>query len=185
MTEPGGPAAGGRPSKALGPLARTFLFTLIVPGTVTVLVPYGIVRSEDAATLPLGVLRIVGAQLMVLGAWVYLRCAWDFAVVGRGTPAPLDPPRELVARGLYRYVRNPMYLGVLSVVVGEALFFESVRLLQYAAVLAAGFHLFVVLYEEPALRRQFGESYGRYLETVPRWTPRRPRENSSRGDGPS
>ncbi|MBC8647025.1 MAG: isoprenylcysteine carboxylmethyltransferase family protein [Thermoanaerobaculia bacterium] len=158
---------------------------MLVPGTVTVLVPYGIVRSEDAATLPLGVLRIVGAQLMVLGAWVYLRCAWDFAVVGRGTPAPLDPPRELVARGLYRYVRNPMYLGVLSVVVGEALFFESVRLLQYAAVLAAGFHLFVVLYEEPALRRQFGESYGRYLETVPRWTPRRPRENSSRGDGPS
>lgn len=173
------------PSRAWGPLARTFLFTVVVPGTVTVLVPYGILRSDPPATLPLGVLRIVGAQLMVLGAWVYLRCAWDFAVVGRGTPAPVDPPRELIARALYRYVRNPMYLGVLAVVVGEALFFESLRLLQYAAALAAGFHLFVVLYEEPALRRQFGESYRRYLETVPRWIPRRPRESSWRANGAS
>ena len=173
------------PSRGWGPLARTFLFTVLVPGTVTVLVPYGILRSEDPATLTLGVLRIVGAQWMVLGAWVYFRCAWDFAVVGRGTPAPLDPPRELIARGLYRYVRNPMYLGVVSVVVGEALFFESLRLLQYAAALVAGFHLFVVLYEEPALRRQFGESYARYLGTVPRWIPRRPRENSWRANGAS
>ena len=160
--------------RAWWPLVRTLLFTVAVPGTVTVFIPYGILRSEGAATLPLGVLRIVGAQLMVLGAWVYFRCAWDFAVAGRGTPFPLDPPRELVARHLYRYVRNPMYIGVLSVVFGEALFFESLRLLGYAASVAAGFHLFVVLYEEPALRRQFGESYRRYIETVPRWIPRRP-----------
>jgi protein-S-isoprenylcysteine O-methyltransferase Ste14 len=112
---------------------------------------------------------------LLLGAWVYVRCAWDFAVVGRGTPMPLDPPRELIARGLYRYVRNPMYLGVISVLIGEALLFESVRLLGYAASVAAGFHLFVVLYEEPALRRQFGDSYRRYRESVPRWIPRRSR----------
>jgi protein-S-isoprenylcysteine O-methyltransferase Ste14 len=173
---------GGAPAGHRGagwPLARTFLFTVAVPGTVTVLIPYAILRSEPAATLPLGVIRIVGAQLIVLGAWVYFRCAWDFAVAGRGTPFPLDPPRELVARHLYRYVRNPMYLGVLSVVFGEALFFESLRLLQYAAVVAVLFHLAVVLYEEPALRRQFGESYLRYAETVPRWLPRRPRDGAT------
>lgn len=170
----------GPSRSAWSPLARTLLFTVAVPGTFTAFIPYGILRSEGAATLPLGALRIVGAQLIVLGAWVYFRCAWDFAVAGRGTPFPLDPPLELVARHLYRYVRNPMYLGVLSVVVGAALFFESLRLLQYAAALAAGFHLFVVLYEEPALRRRFGDSYTRYAETVPRWIPRRSRSRETR-----
>jgi protein-S-isoprenylcysteine O-methyltransferase Ste14 len=147
---------------------------------MTVFIPYGILRSEAGATLPLGPFRVAGAPLILLGAGVYLRCAWDFAVAGRGTPFPLDPPRELVARHLYRYVRNPMYLGVLSVLIGEALLFESVRLLGYAASVAAGFHLFVVLYEEPALRSQFGESYLRYAETVPRWIPRRSRSLGTR-----
>jgi protein-S-isoprenylcysteine O-methyltransferase Ste14 len=153
-------------------LLKTLIFTIVVPGTVTVLVPRWILASEEPNTLPLGAVRILGAHLLLVGAVVYLRCAWDFAVAGRGTPAPLDPPRELVARGLYRYVRNPMYVGILAILVGEALFFGSRRLLVYAAVAALFFNLFVLFYEEPALRRQFGKSYERYRKEVPRWIPR-------------
>lgn len=154
-------------------VVKTVLFTVIVPGTVTVLAPYWLLRYGDAGSLPLGPLRILGVPPTLFGAFAYFRCARDFAVTGLGTPAPIDPPRDLVARGLYRYVRNPMYVGVLAMLLGEALFFASRRLLLYAAAISAAFHLFVVLYEEPALRRKFGESYRRYLETVPRWVPRR------------
>lgn len=165
-----------RLSNARGPLLRTLLFTVIVPGTATILVPRWILAAsaDEDRPLPLG-LRLIGLPLILLGAAVYIRCAWDFAVAGRGTPLPLDPPRELVARGLYRHVRNPMYLGVVSILIGEAIFFSAAALVVYAAAMAAGFHLFIVLYEEPALRRQFGDSYRRYLETVPRWFPRRVR----------
>lgn len=99
---------------------------------------------------------------MLLGASIYFWCAWDFTFAGRGTPAPIDPPKKLVVRGLYRYVRNPMYVGVFSILLGEALFFESQRLLVYAAVVFFFFYLFVILYEEPILRQKFGESYQKY-----------------------
>jgi protein-S-isoprenylcysteine O-methyltransferase Ste14 len=156
-------------------LVKTLFFTVFVPGTVTVLAPRWILAAEEAHTLALGAVRILGAQLVLLGAVVYL-CAWDFAVAGRGTPLPLDPPRQLVARGLYRYARNPMYIGIVTILVGEALFFESRGLLIYAAAAGLFFHLWVLLYEEPALRRQFGESYERYRREVPRWIPRRLRK---------
>jgi len=95
-------------------------------------------------------------------------------VTGRGTLAPVDPPTRLVVRGPYRYVRNPMYLGVLCILTGEAWLFASSALLIYAAAVLACFYSFVVLYEEPALRRKFGESYEQYARTVHRWWPRRP-----------
>ena len=110
---------------------------------------------------------------MLLGASIYLWCAWDFTFAGRGTPAPIDPPKALVVRGLYRYMRNPMYVGVLSILVGEALFFESRTLFEYAAIVFIFFYLFVVLYEEPVLKQKFGEPYQRYRQTVPRWLPLR------------
>jgi protein-S-isoprenylcysteine O-methyltransferase Ste14 len=104
-----------------------------------------------------------------------LWCAWDFTFAGRGTPAPIDPPKELVVQGLYRYVRNPMYVGILSILLGEALLFASWSLFGYAAVVFILFFLFVVLYEEPILMRKFGESYLQYCKNVPRWIPWRTR----------
>jgi protein-S-isoprenylcysteine O-methyltransferase Ste14 len=123
--------------------------------------------------LPLGNWRVLGAVFIVLGAAIYLWCAWDFTFKGKGTPNPDAPPTELVVSGLYRFVRNPMYVGVVSVVFGEAIWFESTTLIVFAALLLLGFHLRVVQYEEPVLRRQFGESYVRYCSTVPRWIPGR------------
>jgi protein-S-isoprenylcysteine O-methyltransferase Ste14 len=107
----------------------------------------------------------------LLGASIYLWCAWDFTFAGRGTPAPIDPPKELVVRGLYRYVRNPMYVGVVSILFGEALFFESRILFEYAVIVFIFFYLFVVLYEEPILMKKFGESYRNYCRVIPRWIP--------------
>ncbi len=90
---------------------------------------------------------------MALGAAIYFWCAWDFATAGQGTPAPIDPPKHLVVRGLYRFVRNPMYAGVLLLLAGESLAFQSLRILAYAAIVFAVVNLFVIFYEEPALKR--------------------------------
>jgi protein-S-isoprenylcysteine O-methyltransferase Ste14 len=152
------------------PLLKTLLFTLVVPGTVVVLVPRWLMRG--GGTVQGGWLGAGGALLLVCGTVLYLRCAWDFAMRGRGTPAPIDPPRELIVVGVYRYVRNPMYLGVLAMVVGEAALYRAGVLLGYAGALLLAFHLFVVTYEEPTLRRKFGASHQRYCASVPRWLPR-------------
>jgi protein-S-isoprenylcysteine O-methyltransferase Ste14 len=156
-----------------GALAKTLLFTVLVPATVTIYVPRRIFLSrsrEDA--LPIGPLRYVGAALLAAGAAVYVWCAWDFATAGRGTPAPIDPPKSLVVRGLYRYVRNPMYLGILLLLGGEAMLFGSRAILEYTGLVFLFFFLFVFAYEEPALRRKFGQDYERYCDRVPRWIPR-------------
>jgi protein-S-isoprenylcysteine O-methyltransferase Ste14 len=152
---------------------KTILFTVIVPGAVTVYIPlflFGPARSS--LPFALGPFRYIGIAFILLGILIYLWCAWDF-VSGRGTPAPIDPPKELVVRGLYRFVRNPMYVGVLSILIGEAFFFESATLFWYGAAVFLLFNLFVIFYEEPALGRQFGKSYEDYLATVGRWLPRR------------
>ena len=153
----------------VGPLARTIVFTIVVPNTVTVVVPYYLLPGGD---FELGALRYVGIPLIALGAALYLRCAWDFARVGLGTPAPIDPPRNLVGGGLYRHVRNPMYVGIISLLLGECIFFESRRVLAFALVALLATHLFVVCYEEPTLRKKFGASYKEYCRTVPRWIPK-------------
>jgi protein-S-isoprenylcysteine O-methyltransferase Ste14 len=159
------------------PLAlRVVAFTLLYPGTATVLVPWLLLSwSGDTLRLPLGALGAAGAIVLVLGLAVYAWCARDFAARGRGTGAPFDPPRALVVAGLYRVVRNPMYVGVVSIVLGEALLWRSWTLLAWAATLLAGFHLRVVTYEEPTLRRLFGDAFTRYCAAVPRWLPRPPR----------
>jgi len=109
----------------------------------------------------------IAAGLLLLGA-----CIWEFARSGRGTLSPLDPPTALVVRGLYRYVRNPMYLGVTTIILGEALLTGSVALLVYWVVWFVAVNLFVLGYEEPTLRRQFGASYEEYTRRVGRWIPR-------------
>jgi len=107
-----------------------------------------------------------------LGVAILLKCAWDFAVVGLGTPAPIDPPKSLVVNGLYRFVRNPMYVGVALVLFSEAVLFSSLTLLEYALLVGGFFSLFVLSYEEPTLRKKFGTSYQEYCQAVPRWIPR-------------
>ncbi len=107
--------------------------------------------------------------LVTAGVAIYGWCAWDFTFAGRGTPAPIDPPKELVLRGLYRWSRNPMYVGVLSVLAGETVLFLSLPLLVYALLVLTMFQIFIVLYEEPHLRRTFGASYADYCSRVPRW----------------
>lgn len=152
-------------------LVKTLIFTVVAPGTITVAVPYWLLGAGARAGGPWWV---IGLLLIALGALLYAWCAWEFAVAGRGTPAPIDPPKVLVARGLYRVVRNPMYVGVVLVLSGESLVFGSWALLRYAVLVWLCFHLFVVLYEEPALRRKFGASYEEYCRRVWRWTPRLP-----------
>jgi protein-S-isoprenylcysteine O-methyltransferase Ste14 len=152
---------------------KTLLFTILVPGTVTILIP-GLLLGWGSvpAAFDIGALRWLGLLPFLAGAGFYLRCAWDFVVAGRGTPAPIDAPKHLVVRGLYHMVRNPMYVGVLLCVGGEALLFGSAGLLLYAALLFLCFHTFITLYEEPALRRLFGASYEQYCAAVPRWVPK-------------
>lgn len=153
-------------------LLKTVIFTFVVPGTVTVLIPYWLLSSRSAPPpLNIGPVRFLGLFPILFGASIYLWCAWDFTFAGRGTPAPIDPPKELVVHGLYRYVRNPMYVGVLSILFGEALLFALQRLFGYAVIVFVLFYLFVLFYEEPTLRRKFGESYEEYCQAVPRWLP--------------
>lgn len=155
-------------------LLKTIIFTFLVPGTVVVLFPYWLLSSPSAPQpMPLGLVRFIGVLPIGIGAAIYLWCAWDFTFAGRGTPAPIDPPKKLVVHGLYRYVRNPMYVGIFSILLGEALLFASPRLIEYTAVVFICFLLVVVLYEEPVLRWKFGESYRQYCKNVPRWIPRR------------
>jgi len=117
--------------------------------------------------------QLVGMVIGAVGAVVALWCIFTFVVVGRGTPAPFDPPRRLVIEGPYCFVRNPMYIGAGLALAGAALFYESWPLLGYAGLFLLATHLFVVLYEEPALRETFGQEYGAYCGRVRRWWPGR------------
>lgn len=115
---------------------------------------------------------LLGWAGVAMGAALLAACIWEFARRGRGTLSPVDPPRELVVRGPYRHVRNPMYLGVTMIVLGEVLLTRSTSLLLYWALWFLAVNVFVLGYEEPALREQFGRSYDRYTAAVGRWIPR-------------
>ena len=148
---------------------KTALFTVLCPGTFAVVLPILVAGDRPAAT---GGTLVLALVLLVLGAALYLRSAWDFAVSGGGTPAPIDAPKHLVKRGFYRYMRNPMYVASLTMVMGWATLFGAAVLIAYAAVLFVAFSLFVRLYEEPRLEREFGTEYRTYTAEVGRWLPR-------------
>lgn len=149
---------------------RALLFLILLPGTVAGYIPLQIVAATDPGfSIDFTVSSIAASCLIVLGACVLLRCVWDFFAVGRGTLAPLNPPKQLVVNGLYRFTRNPMYNGVVAILLGEAWLFRSSSLLQYGAVVFVLFNVFVLVYEEPALESQFGEGYRAYRRAVPRW----------------
>ena len=155
---------------------KNLIFTLVMPGSVAVWIPLWIMSGDRARSGATAVSVARGALAWIpfaIGAAIYLWCLWDFATFGRGTPAPIDAPKRLVVRGLYRYVRNPMYLGVLTVIVGWCVR-SGWWLWSYLATVAVGFNVFVLLYEEPTLRRLFGAEYERYCAAVGRWIPGRP-----------
>jgi protein-S-isoprenylcysteine O-methyltransferase Ste14 len=150
------------------------VFFLIAPGTVAGLVPWRISRWRmQPALFGLEPIRGLGLVLTAAGLAVLVDSFVRFALRGRGTPAPVLPTEHLVVSGLYRFVRNPMYVAVPSVILGQGLLLGNVDLLLYGAVVWLAMHAFVVAYEEPTLRRTFGDEYRRYCAAVPRWMPRR------------
>jgi len=157
--------------------AKALVFTLVAPGTVLGLIP-GVIIADGRGRVPatIGPGEVLALALIAGGVGLYASCLRLFVLVGGGTPAPVDPPSAMVAVGPYRFVRNPMYVGVVTALVGEALLFRSAVVAVYAAVVWAAFHAFVILVEEPGLRARFGESYQRYLMEVPRWAPRGPND---------
>jgi protein-S-isoprenylcysteine O-methyltransferase Ste14 len=159
--------------EALKLLIKNTLFTIIIPGTVTVVVPYLLIpQGPWPFVFELDDLRYLGLIFLLIGISIYLSTIFDFAQIGRGTPAPMDPPKALVERGLYKYVRNPMYVGVLSVLLGEMVYFESALMVIYIGFSFIALNVFIIFYEEPTLERLFGESYLEYKNDVPRWLPR-------------
>ena len=149
---------------------RSLFFLVLFPGTVTGYFPFLILQATGRLQIPgPSPSSIFAVTLAVAGMAVLLKCVWDFFAAGKGTLAPLDPPKHLVVSGVYRFTRNPMYNGVLAVLIGEAWLFTSILLFGYAFIVLVLVHLFVVLYEEPALEANFGKAYQVYRRAVPRW----------------
>ena len=154
-------------------LLGSALFLVVAPGTVAGLIPYRLTGWRVERPLPgLSFGRLVGAALIVVGVASLVESFLRFALKGLGTPAPVAPPSRLVVSGQYCHVRNPMYVAVLAIVLGQSLVLGSTALLGYAGLLAVLFHAFVVVYEEPKLTAQFGSSYQEYQAHVSRWWPR-------------
>jgi len=150
-------------------IVSTLIFIVIVGGAVMVLIPMKLLSTSYRFTLETGLLRYFGVIPLMIGIPILFCCWGEFVFKGKGTPAPYHPPKELVASGLYKFTRNPMYAGVIFVLFGEALLFESALLLIYAGLMFLIFHMWIIISEEPYLRSTFGESYKRYCEAVPRW----------------
>jgi len=156
---------------SVGSLLKTGIFTILVPGTAVGVVPWWLRHNAPIALA--GPQRWAAFAIIAAGIAISLHTAfWGFALIGGGTPAPIDPPKRLVVTGLHRLVRNPMYIGVLLVIGGQAWLFRSLPTTIYLACFGIAAHLFVVFYEEPTLRRQFGEEYEQYCASVPRWIPK-------------
>jgi len=147
------------------------IFLVIAPGTLAVYVPWYFTQWHfEPALFPIA--RVIGGILIAAGLPILLDSFARFALQGLGTPAPVMPPKRLVVTGFYRYVRNPMYVAVTALIIGQGLLFGSVAVLEYGAIVWAAFFLFVLGYEEPALGEQFPEEYKRYRANVRRWIPR-------------
>jgi protein-S-isoprenylcysteine O-methyltransferase Ste14 len=159
--------------KRTSAIAGSVLFLLIAPGTVAGFVPWLISRWHmQGALLHFPVIRGIGVLLIAAGVPMILDSFARFALQGLGTPAPILPTKHLVVSGLYRYVRNPMYVGVLWVIIGQGLLLGDLRVLAYGLTVWLAFFLFVLAYEEPKLHRTFGAEYEIFCASVPRWVPR-------------
>lgn len=157
---------------ALSLILRTVTYASLFVAVLLVYLPARLLdRSEVTRSSP-NAAQDAGVALATLGAMLAVWCIASFAITGRGTPFPLDPPRRLVTRGPYRFVRNPMYLGAILALSGAAAWFRSWPVLLYAAFFFAASHAFVIFYEEPTLRKMFGDDYQAYCKHVARWLPR-------------
>jgi protein-S-isoprenylcysteine O-methyltransferase Ste14 len=153
-------------------LVRAVTYAVLFISLVFIYVPARLLSwSGIARPATLEMPQIAGMGIGTAGAAVALWCIFTFVLVGRGTPAPFDPPRRLVIQGPYRFVRNPMYIGAGLALAGAAIFYESLPLLGYTGLFLLAAHLFVVWYEEPTLRRTFGQEYEAYCSRVRRWLP--------------
>ncbi|HTX87758.1 MAG TPA: isoprenylcysteine carboxylmethyltransferase family protein [Bacteroidales bacterium] len=152
-------------------LLRNLVYLILLPGIVAGLVPYLIAGKRFSAVLHSGMSfqQTIGIFLFAVGLTVLLDCILRFALTGRGTLSPSDPTKKLVQTGLYRFSRNPMYLGVLAILAGEAVFTGSSGLWIYLLGVFAAFYLFIIFAEEPGLRKDFGEEYNAYCKRVNRW----------------
>jgi protein-S-isoprenylcysteine O-methyltransferase Ste14 len=158
--------------RKLWAILSSAIFLAAAPGIVAGLVPW-LIAGRGTVTTNLGApVRSLGILLIAAGALVLIDAFLRFALQGLGTPAPVFPTRHLVVTGLYRYVRNPMYVAVTAVILGQSLLFGNPRVLAYGAMVALAFHLFVLLYEEPTLRAAYGPDYEEFRRQVPRWIPR-------------
>jgi protein-S-isoprenylcysteine O-methyltransferase Ste14 len=155
-----------------GAALGSLLFLILAPGTTAVLIPWLVTRWEVRVPPPSSAIRVLGLVLIITGAAVLVAAFARFVLEGAGTPAPVAPTERLVVRGLYRHVRNPMYLGVTATIVGQALFLGRWELFAYAALFLGTTAAFVRWYEEPTLRARFGAEYETYRRAVPGWWPR-------------
>jgi protein-S-isoprenylcysteine O-methyltransferase Ste14 len=156
-------------------LARAVTYAALFVALILVYLPARVLAWTGISRPPaLGMLQVAGLVVGAVGAAIALWCVLAFALVGGGTPAPFDAPRRLVVRGPYRVVRNPMYIGAGLALIGAALFYQSISLFVFTGLFLLATHLFVVWYEEPTLRRKFGEEYEAYSRRVGRWRPTRP-----------
>lgn len=151
---------------------RAITYATLFIGFVLIFLPAQLLSPGLARPESIRVPQIVGIAVTLGGGAIAVWCILSFAVIGKGTPAPFDPPRRLVVRGPYAIVRNPMYVGAGLALAGASLFYQSVGLLGYAAAFFLVTHIFVMLYEEPVLRRTFGTEYESYCRQVGRWWPR-------------
>ena len=149
---------------------RNIVFFILQPGIVVGLIPYLMIRDNGGGLLQdLTPGRIGAAGLFLVGLWLLISCIIHFGREGKGTLSPLDPTQELVVSGPYRYSRNPMYVGVMAMLIAEAIYFREQVLWWYAAGFFIAFNLFIVLHEEPRLRKAFGNAYDEYCKSVRRW----------------
>lgn len=156
------------------PLVRTIVYGTLFVGLLLVYLPSRILAwSGIARPTVLEWPQIAGIAVATIGALIALACVWAFISIGKGTPAPFDPPRRLVVRGPYRFLRNPMYVGAGTAVTGAALYYESIQLIAFVVLFLTVARFFVVLYEEPTLKRMFGSEYEAYCQHVHRWWPSR------------
>lgn len=150
---------------------RNLFFTILQPGVVAGLIPYLILRNkvDEPFTGPFHFYKGIGFLFSLIGLVIVFDCITRFAVQGKGTLSPADPTKKLVIKGLYRFSRNPMYIGVLMILIGETIFFQPNNLWIYTLFIFCMFYLFVLLVEEPRLHRDFGEEYEQYCRKVRRW----------------
>jgi protein-S-isoprenylcysteine O-methyltransferase Ste14 len=155
-------------------VARAVVYATLFISFFLIFVPARVLTSSGiVAPTTFGLWQAAGLFLAAAGAALAVSCVLTFALVGKGTPAPFDPPRRLVVRGPYRFVRNPMYIGAALAMTGAAIYYQSVALFAYVVVFLLVTHTFVVTYEEPTLRRTFGKDYEAYCARIGRWRPGR------------